>query len=115
MNGNNNYSWDAQTYDKVSSNVQLEWGRKLLDKRRWIGNEIVMDAGAGSGNLTKLLVDKVLTGKVYTVEADSNMVQQAKSKLSAYGNVQVIQSHGDRESSNEVRRRVFLTPLSIGF
>jgi hypothetical protein len=43
------------------------------------------------------------------------MVQQAKSKLSAYGNVQVIQSHGDRESSNEGRRRVFLTPLSIGF
>lgn len=33
--------------DMVSSNVQLEWSRKLLEKRRWIGNEIVMDAGAG--------------------------------------------------------------------
>jgi trans-aconitate 2-methyltransferase len=59
---NNNHSWDAQTYDKVSSNVQLEWGRKLLEKRTWIGNEIVMDAGAGSGNLTKILADKVPQG-----------------------------------------------------
>ena len=35
------------------------------------------------------------------------MVQQAKSNLSAYGNVQVIQSHGDRESSDEGRREGF--------
>jgi trans-aconitate 2-methyltransferase len=98
MNENNNYSWDAQTYDKVSSNVQLEWGRKLLEKRRWIGNEIVMDAGAGSGNLTKLLADKVPHGHVYAVDADSNMVQQAKSNLSSCRNVQVIQSSMDKVS-----------------
>ncbi len=30
---------------------QLDWGCKLLKKRRWIGNEIVMDAGVESGNL----------------------------------------------------------------
>jgi trans-aconitate 2-methyltransferase len=95
---NNNYSWDARTYDKVSSNVQLEWGRKLLDKRRWIGNEIVMDAGAGSGNLTKILADKVPQGHVYAVDADSNMVQQAKSNLSGCRNVQVICSSMDKVS-----------------
>jgi trans-aconitate 2-methyltransferase len=97
-NNNNNYSWDARTYDKVSSNVQLEWGRKLLEKRRWIGNEIVMDAGAGSGNLTKILADKVPQGYVYAVDADSNMVQQAKSDLSNCGNVQVIHSSMDKVS-----------------
>jgi trans-aconitate 2-methyltransferase len=91
-NNNNNHSWDAKTYDKVSSNVQLEWGRKLIEKRKWIGNEIVMDAGAGSGNLTKFLADKVINGKVYAVDADSNMVEQAKSNLSRYKNVQVIHS-----------------------
>jgi trans-aconitate 2-methyltransferase len=95
-NNNNNHSWDARTYDKVSSDVQLEWGRKLLEKkRRWIGNEIVMDAGAGSGNLTKILADKVPNGQVYAVDADSNMVLQAKSNLSAYRNVQVIRSSMD--------------------
>lgn len=89
---NNNHSWDAQTYDKISSDVQLEWGRKLLEKRGWVGNEIVMDAGAGSGNLTKILCDKVPHGKVYAIDADSNMVQHAKSNLSGYKNVQVIHS-----------------------
>lgn len=61
---NNNHSWDARTYDKVSSNVQLEWGRNLLEKRWGTGNEIVMDAGAGSGNLTKILADKVPHGQI---------------------------------------------------
>ena len=94
---NNHHSWDARTYDRVSSNVQLEWGQKLLEKkRRWIGNEIVMDAGAGSGNLTKILADKVPNGKVYAVDADSNMIQQAKSNLSGYKNVQVIHSSMDK-------------------
>ncbi len=91
-NNTNQPSWDAQTYDKVSTNVQLEWGRKLLEKRRWIGNEIVMDAGAGSGNLTKILAEKVPNGRVYAVDADYNMVEQAKSNLSGYTNVQVIHS-----------------------
>jgi trans-aconitate 2-methyltransferase len=92
MKLNNNHSWDARSYDKVSSNVQLEWGRKLIEKRKWIRNEIVMDAGAGSGNLTKILADKVPQGQVYAVDADPNMVQQAKSNLSGYKNVQVIYS-----------------------
>jgi trans-aconitate 2-methyltransferase len=98
MNNNNNNSRDAQTYDKVSSNVQLEWGRKLLEKRRWIGNEIVVDAGAGSGNLTKILADKVPQGHLYAVDADSKMVQQAKSNLSSCRNVQVISSSMDKVS-----------------
>ena len=96
MNNNSNHSWDARTYDKVSSNVQLEWGRKLLAKRRWNGNEIVMDAGAGSGNLTKVLADKVPNGQVYAIDADVNMVEQAKSNLSGFKNVQVIHSSVDR-------------------
>ena len=95
-NNNNNHSWDARTYNKVSSNVQLEWGRKLLEKRRWIGNETVMDAGAGSGNLTKILAEKVPNGKVFAVDADPNMIHQAKSNLSDYKNVQVIHSSMDK-------------------
>jgi trans-aconitate 2-methyltransferase len=93
---NNNHSWDARTYDKVSSNVQLQWGRKLLDRRRWSGNERVMDAGAGSGNLTKILAYKVPRGQVYAIDADPNMVQEAKSNLSGCRNVQIIHSRIDK-------------------
>jgi trans-aconitate 2-methyltransferase len=93
---NNNHSWDARTYDQVSRNAQLEWGRKLIEKRKWIGNEIVMDAGAGSGNLTKIVADKVPDGQIYAVDDDPNMVEQAKSNLSAYRNVRVIHSSMDK-------------------
>jgi trans-aconitate 2-methyltransferase len=96
MNNIDQHSWDARSYDNVSSNVQLEWGRKLLEKRKWIGNEIVMDAGAGSGNLTKILADKVPDGQIYAVDADPNMVQRAKSNLSSCKNVQVIHSSMDK-------------------
>jgi trans-aconitate 2-methyltransferase len=55
-----------------------------------------MDAGSGSGNLTKILADKVPNGQVYAVDADANMVEQAKSNLSGYKNVQVIHSSMDK-------------------
>jgi trans-aconitate 2-methyltransferase len=96
LNNKNNHPWDAKTYDKISSSVQLEWGRKLIEKRNWIGNEIVMDAGAGSGNLTKILADKVPQGLIYAVDNDPNMVEQAKSNLSSYKNVNVIHSSMDK-------------------
>jgi trans-aconitate 2-methyltransferase len=95
IDNKNTHSWDAQTYDKVSTNVQLRWGRKLLDKRRWSGYEIVMDAGAGSGNLTRILAEKVPNGQIYAVDSDLSMVEQAKINLSDCNNVQVIHSSMD--------------------
>jgi len=92
LNNNNSHPWDAQTYEKISSSVQLKWGQSLLEKRKWAGNEIVMDAGSGSGNLTKILADKVPHGQVYAVDADPNMVLQAKANLSGYRNVQIFNS-----------------------
>src|SRR5688572_8858509 len=55
-----------------------------------------MDAGAGSGNLTKILADKVPNGQIYAVDDDPNMVEQAKSNLSTYRNLQVIHSSMDK-------------------
>ena len=115
MNNNDQHSWDARGYDNVSSNVQLEWGRKLLEKRKWIGNEIVMDAGAGSGNLTKILADKIPDGQIYAVDADSNMVQRAKSNLSSCKNVHVIHSSMDKLNLPTGVNVIFLTRPSIGF
>jgi ubiquinone/menaquinone biosynthesis C-methylase UbiE len=46
---NSTGSWDAYTYDQVSRQVQYKWGQQLINCRKWRGNEIVMDAGCGSG------------------------------------------------------------------
>jgi trans-aconitate methyltransferase len=88
----NKGSWDARTYDQVSYLVQYRWGQQVLEWRKWHGNEIVMDAGCGSGLLTKQLAKKVPRGKVYAVDSDSNMIKQARKNLQFFDNVEIVQS-----------------------
>ncbi len=92
MRHKNNGSWDAHTYDQVSYLVQHRWGQQVLDWRNWQGNEIVMDAGCGSGLLTKDLAKRVLRGKVYAIDIDSNMIKQARTNLQFFDNVEIVQS-----------------------
>lgn len=84
--------WDAQKYDDVSRLVQYRWGQQILRWRKWNGNEIGMDAGCGSGLLTKLLAQRVPIGKVYAVDVDSNMIKQARRNLKDFENVELVQS-----------------------
>ncbi|HEX6562497.1 MAG TPA: methyltransferase domain-containing protein [Nitrososphaera sp.] len=85
-------SWDAQTYDKVSS-VQEGWALGVLQRRKkWRGDEVVLDAGCGSGRPTRALAARVPKGIVYAVDMDPNMVRQAQANLRDCNNVQVMQS-----------------------
>ncbi|MGN6632190.1 MAG: class I SAM-dependent methyltransferase [Nitrososphaeraceae archaeon] len=89
----NKSSWDACTYDQVSRLIQYRWGQQVIKRRQWRGNEIVMDAGCGTGLLTKQLTKQVPRGKVYAVDIDTNMIKQAKNNLKSFGNVKIIQSN----------------------
>ena len=40
--------WDAENYHIVSS-IQETWVIKLLSKRKWKGNDELIDVGCGSG------------------------------------------------------------------
>jgi trans-aconitate methyltransferase len=84
--------WDARTYDQVSRLVQYRWGKQVIELRKWRGNEIVMDAGCGSGLLTKQLAKKVPRGMVYAVDIDPNMIKQAKNNLQFFDNVEIMKS-----------------------
>ena len=88
----NKGSWDARTYDQVSRLIQYRWGQKVIKWRKWRGDEIVMDAGCGSGLLTKQLAKQVPRGKVCAVDIDSNMIKQAKNNLQFFDNIEIIQS-----------------------
>jgi trans-aconitate 2-methyltransferase len=85
-------NWDAETYARVSR-VQLEWGKGVLQRRAWKGNETVLDAGCGLGGLTWILAAKVPRGKVYAVDSDLGMVEQARESLKGCGNMEII--HAD--------------------
>lgn len=81
--------WDANTYDIVS-NPQEEWGKSLVRKIKWIGNENVLDAGCGSGRVTKILSEKAFKGMIYAVDNDTNMLEKAKKNLSSFKNIKII-------------------------
>ena len=84
-------SWDARAYDKVSG-VLEEWGQRILERRKWQGDEAVLDAGCGSGRPARILAAKVPRGTVYAVDKDQNMIRGAQANLRDFKNVHVMQS-----------------------
>ncbi|HXT83261.1 MAG TPA: methyltransferase domain-containing protein [Verrucomicrobiae bacterium] len=83
--------WDAETYHKIS-NIQEEWAIEILDKRKIKEDEVILDAGCGSGRVTQLIAKKVKIGKIYAVDIDANMISNAKINLKDFTNVIFIQS-----------------------
>lgn len=72
--------WDAKTYDRVST-PQAEWAADVLDRLQLEGDETVLDAGCGSGRVTKVLQEQVPRGKVIAVDASPSMVEKAREAL----------------------------------
>lgn len=80
----NTVDWDARTYDRVAD-PQEEWGRDVLARLSLDGDETVLDAGCGSGRVTKLLLDRLPRGRVIGVDAAPSMIERARENLAAAG------------------------------
>jgi trans-aconitate 2-methyltransferase len=72
--------WDAATYHRVSG-PQVEWAAALLDRLVLRGDETVLDAGCGTGGVTRLLHERLPRGRVIAVDAAPSMVAQARELL----------------------------------
>jgi trans-aconitate 2-methyltransferase len=72
--------WDATTYDRISA-PQQRWAAEQLDRLELRGDEVVLDAGCGSGKITAELVRRVPHGTVYAVDAAPSMVRHAQETL----------------------------------
>jgi trans-aconitate 2-methyltransferase len=72
--------WDAATYDRVAD-PQEEWGREVLGRLELEGDETVLDAGCGSGRLTRHLVERVPNGRVIGVDSSPSMIERARETL----------------------------------
>lgn len=72
--------WDAAAYDRVSD-VQFTWALEQLEQLTVDGDEVVLDAGCGSGRVTALLADRVPRGRVYGVDVSASMVAHATEAL----------------------------------
>ncbi len=72
--------WDAATYDRVSD-VQFSWALEQLERLSLSGEEVVLDAGCGSGRVTAELLRRVPRGRVYGVDASETMVAHAREAV----------------------------------
>ena len=65
--------WDAGTYDRISA-PQQAWAAEQLERLALDGDEVVCDAGCGSGRVTAELVRRLPRGTVYAVDVAPSMV-----------------------------------------
>ncbi|MDX6651835.1 MAG: trans-aconitate 2-methyltransferase [Solirubrobacterales bacterium] len=72
--------WDASSYDRVAD-PQEEWGREILERLELDGDETVLDAGCGSGRVTRLLVERLPRGRVIGADASPSMIEVAGRAL----------------------------------
>jgi trans-aconitate 2-methyltransferase len=72
--------WDAGVYDRVS-NPQAEWAEELLARLPLEGDETVLDAGCGSGRVTRRLVERLPRGRVIAVDGSPSMVANTREAL----------------------------------
>jgi trans-aconitate 2-methyltransferase len=72
--------WDAATYERVSDH-QFAWGVETLDRLELTGDERVLDAGCGSGRVTRVLRERLPSGHVVAVDASPAMVEKARAEL----------------------------------
>ena len=91
--------WNADAYHRVSG-PQVAMAGAVLDRLELRGDETVLDAGCGSGRVTRLLLERLPRGRVIAVDASPDLVTRAREKL--------------RDVARVAVREADLTQLRIG-
>lgn len=72
--------WDAAAYERLSA-PQQAMAQPVLDRLELAGDETVLDAGCGSGGVTRALLDRLPRGRVIAVDGSADMVAHARAAL----------------------------------
>jgi trans-aconitate 2-methyltransferase len=81
-------TWDGQSYDRISGPMEA-MGRAVLARLELAGDEVVLDAGCGSGRVTEGLLELLPRGRVIAVDASPSMVEAATERLAGSRRVDV--------------------------
>jgi trans-aconitate 2-methyltransferase len=74
--------WNAASYDRVGT-AMTELGLAVLDRLELAGEEVVLDAGCGTGAITEEIVRRVPDGRVIAVDGSREMARLARERLGA--------------------------------
>jgi trans-aconitate 2-methyltransferase len=72
--------WDAGSYEAVGGAVHA-FGHALLDRLVLEGDEAVLDAGCGSGEVTAQLLSRLPNGRLIGVDGSAQMIDRARAAL----------------------------------
>jgi trans-aconitate 2-methyltransferase len=72
--------WDAANYQRVSVPHE-EWAEAVLDRLPLQGGETVLDAGCGTGRVTRMLIERLPEGRVIGVDGSEAMVEKVREIL----------------------------------
>jgi len=72
--------WNAATYERVSAPLEA-MGRDVLDRLALRGDETVLDAGCGTGRVTRALLERLPAGRVIAVDGSPSMIATAREAL----------------------------------
>jgi trans-aconitate 2-methyltransferase len=76
------HDWDAATYDRLPIPM-TEWGLQVLARLELRGDETVLDAGCGTGQVTEALRERLPRGHVIALDASPSMIAKAVERLGA--------------------------------
>ena len=69
--------WDGASYDRISATMEA-LGRDVLARLDLRGDELVLDAGCGSGRITQALVERLPRGRVIAVDQSEHLESQRR-------------------------------------
>jgi trans-aconitate 2-methyltransferase len=72
--------WNSSEYHRLSG-PQVRWGKKVLSRLRLRGDELLLDAGCGTGRLTGELLQALPRGRVVALDISQNMLRSAREYL----------------------------------
>lgn len=72
--------WNATLYHRISA-PQVSWGKKVLTRVSLRGDERLLDAGCGTGRLTRDLLEALPQGQVVALDVSQNMIDAARAYL----------------------------------
>jgi trans-aconitate 2-methyltransferase len=72
--------WDADAYDRLPIPM-TRWGTEVVGWLDLSGDERVLDAGCGTGQVTRELLRRLPNGTVVALDGSTSMIEQARRRL----------------------------------
>lgn len=91
VSGSATTDWEGERYDRVSA-PQEEWAKAVLERLPLEGGETVLDAGCGSGRVTRRLLERLPNGRVIGVDGSPSMIETAAGAFAGSGRVTLFVS-----------------------